>query len=378
MHELTRLTDDALLHAVSTLVARDRAVTASLLAHLAEVDTRRLYLALGHPSMFAYAVEALHLSESAAYRRIHAARAARRFPRLLSLVAEGRLHLAAICLVAPHLSEDNFEEVVAAVAHRPKAEVERWLVVRFAPPLLTAAASPAMIEPAGGLVSAHAAASAPELVPGRVAAVEDSAAHVAPASPPTPAPDVVLRLVLPEATHAKLRHAQALLAHAAPGGDVAQVVDRALDALIAQLERRKFAATKRPRQPRAAIHGRTPASARSVPAHVKRAVWQRDQGRCAFVSVHGRRCSARALLEFDHVDPVARGGTSHAERVRLLCRAHNQFEAERVFGRAFMQRKRGQAGGGRAAPTTRPRTSCARRDGEARGLHTPAGPDPVG
>src|SRR5690349_23732023 len=112
MHDIAHLADDALLRRVSTLLARDRAITASLLAHLAEVDTRRLYLWLGHPSMFAYAVEALHLSESAAYRRIHAARAARRFPRLLALVAEGALHLAAICLVAPHLSAENFDEVV--------------------------------------------------------------------------------------------------------------------------------------------------------------------------------------------------------------------------------------------------------------------------
>jgi 5-methylcytosine-specific restriction endonuclease McrA len=136
-----------------------------------------------------------------------------------------------------------------------------------------------------------------------------------------------------------------------PGGDLAQVVDRALDALITQLERRKFAATKRPRKPRAAT------SARSVPAHVKRAVWQRDDGRCAFVFARGRRCSARGRLEFDHVDPVARGGTAHAERMRLQCRAHNQFEAERLSGPVFMRRRREEARAGRAARTTRPGTS---------------------
>jgi hypothetical protein len=366
MHDPARLSDDALLRAVSILVARDRALTASLLAHLAEVDARRLYLALGHPSMFAYAVEALHLSESAAYRRIHAARAAQRFPQLLALVAEGRVHLAAICLVVPHLSENNFEEVVAAVSHRSKAEVERWLSVRFAPPLLTAAAEPAMAE----APVEFAAAPAAELVPGRVASVETVTAPVAP-PPPAVAPHIALRLVLPEATHAKLRHAQALLAHAVPGGDLAQVVDRALDALIAQIERRKAAATNRPRTPRAAV------SARTVPAHVRRAVWQRDGARCAFVSRHGRRCSARARLEFDHMDAVARGGTAHAERVRLLCRAHNQFEAERVFGREFMRGRREQARAGRAAPSTRPGTSCG-AFGQAPGeQHPPAAPDPA-
>src|SRR5258708_33161013 len=110
MHSLTHLGDDALLRAVSALVAQDRATTASLLAHLAEVDTRRLYLALGHPSTFAYGVECLHLSESAAYRRIQAARTARRFPRLFALVADGKLHHAAICVLAPHLTEQLLDE----------------------------------------------------------------------------------------------------------------------------------------------------------------------------------------------------------------------------------------------------------------------------
>jgi hypothetical protein len=69
-------------------------------------------------------------------------------------------------------------------------------------------------------------------------------------------------------------------------------------------------------------------------------VWERDGGRCTFVGERGHRCGARARLEFDHADPVARGGRAIAERMRLLCRAHNQFEAERVFGKAFMRRKR--------------------------------------
>src|SRR5258708_27025626 len=110
MHSLTHLGDDALLRAVSALVAQDRATTASLLAHLAEVDTRRLYLALGHPSMFAYGVECLHLSESAAYRRIQAARTARRFPRLLALAADAKLHLAAISLLARHRTHHPLDD----------------------------------------------------------------------------------------------------------------------------------------------------------------------------------------------------------------------------------------------------------------------------
>ena len=76
---------------------------------------------------------------------------------------------------------------------------------------------------------------------------------------------------------------------------------------------------------------------------MKRAVCERDQKRCTFVSESGKRCEERGFLEYDHAEPVARGGKSTIENVRLLCRAHNQFEAERAFGAEFMERKRDEA-----------------------------------
>jgi 5-methylcytosine-specific restriction endonuclease McrA len=132
---------------------------------------------------------------------------------------------------------------------------------------------------------------------------------------------------------------------------VAQVVDRALDALILQLEKRKFGATTAPRRlrrPKSSItrrprRQRAIVRKRYVPAHVRRAVWERDHGQCTFVSANGTRCKARRFLEFDHVDPVARGGQTTVDTMRLRCRAHNQYEAERAFGAGFMNRKRHEA-----------------------------------
>jgi hypothetical protein len=92
-----------------------------------------------------------------------------------------------------------------------------------------------------------------------------------------------------------------------------------------------------------------------VPAQVRRAVWDRDQGRCTFVSAKGTRCKARRFLEFDHVDPVARGGQATVDRMRLRCRAHNQYEAERAFGAGFMNRKRHEP---RCATETRARNAA--------------------
>jgi hypothetical protein len=112
--------------------------------------------------------------------------------------------------------------------------------------------------------------------------------------------------------HEKLRLAQALLRHQIPDGDVAAVLDRALSALIEDLMKQKLAATDHPRAGR----GTDPGS-RHVPAEVKRAVWQRDGGRCAFVSRAGRRCTEQNFLEFHHVEPYAAGGEATLKNIEL-------------------------------------------------------------
>jgi len=149
-----------------------------------------------------------------------------------------------------------------------------------------------------------------------------------------------LQVSIGQGTRDKLEHAKALLGHQVPSGDLAEVLDRALDALIAKLEKRKLAATNRPQRAR-----RPTCNRRTIPAHVRRAVSKRDGGRCTFVSESGTRCPAKAKLEYDHVTPVARGGEATIGNLRLRCRAHNQYEAERTFGEEFMRGKRAAARG---------------------------------
>src|SRR3989304_877969 len=115
-YDLRGLPPDVLLAHLRTLAARDHQLTADLVAHLAEVDARRLYLDEACSSMFTYCVERLHMSEPTAYKRIEAARAARRFPVIFARVAAGELPLAAVTLLAPRLSEDNHLELLAAAA----------------------------------------------------------------------------------------------------------------------------------------------------------------------------------------------------------------------------------------------------------------------
>ena len=79
---------------------------------------------------------------------------------------------------------------------------------------------------------------------------------------------------------------------------------------------------------------------RYIPVPVRQLVKERDGHQCSYVSPEGKRCSEKCRLEFDHVVPIAVGGESSAENLRLLCRAHNQLEAERAFGREFVAAKR--------------------------------------
>ena len=130
----------------------------------------------------------------------------------------------------------------------------------------------------------------------------------------------------------KLREAQDLLGHAVPSGKVADVIERALDALLVQLKKRKFRTTDVPKAPRGAANPRT------IPAHVIRAVHRRDGDRCSWKE-NGRRCPNTKRLEFDHIVPVARGGKSTVSNLRTLCGAHNRAAAEEIFGLEFMKER---------------------------------------
>ena len=121
------LTDEQLLTSVSELARLERRASARLIAALAEVDRRRLYLPLGYASMFAYCTEALHLSEHGAYNRIEAARVGRRFPVVLELLEDGAVTVTTIRLLAPALTAENHEELLAAARHKSRRDVETLL-----------------------------------------------------------------------------------------------------------------------------------------------------------------------------------------------------------------------------------------------------------
>ena len=121
---LESLSDDELLRRLADLLSQSRRAEADLVAHIAEVEARRLYAREAAPSMFVYCMDVLHLSEAEAWLRLTAARAAREHPVLLQMLADGRL-TTGIARLAPHLTPQT--ETSSSVG-RPqvKRQIEGW------------------------------------------------------------------------------------------------------------------------------------------------------------------------------------------------------------------------------------------------------------
>ncbi len=349
MHaSVSSLSDRELLTETRRVVGTERQTTAALVALLAEVDARRLYLGEGYSSLFAFCTRALHLSEQAAYGRITAARAARRFPTILARLGEGAISLTTVGLLAPHLTDDNHEAVLDAARHQSKRDVERLVAAMQPQPDIPSSirALPATLPTP--LVSARPSAPGPPPTLAPVMPIQPATTCVAAASArrslvaPIAPTRYLVRITVSEATHRKLERARDLLRHQIPDGDPAAIVDRALTVFLEQAERTKFAATARPKPTGASrpVNGGaqvqsqrsqsrgSPRRSRRIPAGVRRAVWARDEGRCAFIGADGR-CGETGFLEFHHVVPFAAGGPSTIDNLQLRCRAHNAHEAAR-------------------------------------------------
>jgi 5-methylcytosine-specific restriction endonuclease McrA len=347
--------------------ASKRASDAVLLAYVAEIDSSKLFLDAGYPSMHAFCVGEFDATHDEAKNRIRAARTALKFPAMFPMLSDGRLQLSAVLALAPHVHPGNVDELLAAVANKNKMDVQRLLAARFPRTELMSwtmgpsISGPADTTPIPAASTKPAVSASPDAttteqkpetagVPERPLMATQSPASEAqpfqapsrmnPAAPPTTRVTPIaanahgVQFMMDDEARDDLEYLRAALGHEAPTD--AHVFARALKALRREVDRRRSAATERPQRPRR----HASANPRHVPNHVRRAVWKRDQSQCSFVSGEGRRCNARSGLELDHIVPVARGGKSTVDNLRLLCRAHNQHAADREFGVAFMNGKR--------------------------------------
>jgi hypothetical protein len=287
--------------------------------------------------MFVYCTQRLHLSEAVAYRRIAVARAALRYPVLLAMLQDGRLHLTGMALLAPLLTEGNCESLLARATHRSKREIEE-IVVALAPrrdvrpairKLRETRGVPSRRESDGsmpvGLAIDKTAATSPgvltplelspgpvELSPGRVAALsvvppqEVQPRGIEPLSPGR----YKVQFTATAELRDKIERLTALMRSEVPSGDLAQILERAVTEKLARLEAKRYGATQAPKQTLPATDTRIAPISRHIPAAVRRAVYERDGDRCRFVDEHGRRCSERSRLEFHHRRPFGMGETT--------------------------------------------------------------------
>jgi HNH endonuclease len=376
-NEPCSLTTPALAQRLVELTGEERQILVDFLLHLDEFERRRAFLHAGYESLWAYCLKVLHLREGPAWRRIGSMRVLRRFPRLEPALRDGRLCLSTVTLLGPLLTEESLDELVARAAYRTKAEVEH-LAATLQPrvaPREGIRKLPQAQQPRELLASiATDGSPTPHPSPLPVPRGEgDGTQSTPPTTTPTPTPTPTfgepgprgegvmrhprtgtpevelrpisadrwsLRVTLDAQAKTDLETLASLLNHA-KGRDLAAVLHEAIRCGIERHGRRKGAvspARTRSAPELPASEAPPPGIRETIPAHVRREVWLRDGGRCAWTSADGHRCGSRWKLELDHVLPVARGGASTADNLRIVCKSHNLLHAEQTFGREHMAR----------------------------------------
>jgi 5-methylcytosine-specific restriction endonuclease McrA len=322
---LTTMSNEELLSGLHSLVGQGRLVLARLLAHLGEVEERRLDLASACSSLFHFCVRRLGMGEDEACRRVAAARLIRRFPVALGMLERGEIHLTSLLLLREHLRDENHEELLGAATGLTKNEVQHLIAARFPRPDAPCLIRPLLAEPALSPQPTGMASAAP------------TRPHVSCASriEPLSTERYKVQFTASAELRQKLERATNLMRHSNPSGDLSVVVERAIDLLLVELEKQRLGKTTRHRT-------KTPRKSTRrgyVPRAVRREVFERDGEQCTYVDEAGRRCESRAFLELDHRTPRALGGADDATNLRIRCRAHNALAAEEDFGRQHIAKR---------------------------------------
>jgi 5-methylcytosine-specific restriction endonuclease McrA len=371
---------------------------ADFLVALADFDRRRGWEVLGHASFFAFINSELGLSPAPTYWRSQAARLLQDFPELIEPLRRGLLCLTTMGELAKVLTDANKETVLPrflGISTREAKELVAELQPRAAPPirtvvrplapaaLLLASTPSSSLAPLVGSVECEAAGPAggapTNTYPESLWAPKVELANAARVEPrrdqvdPLTAELSRLSTTVSRRFLRKLKTARAGLAQAIPGATTEQVLEAALDLLL-EKQARSRGQVKRPRglaaTPASTATVATDSSAsptatdptttepvqrrngprEAIPAAVRRAVWSRDQGRCAWPLDTGGRCGSTHRLELDHIQPRARGGEPTEANLRLICAAHNRLAARLAFGARCMERYAGGRSAQQEAP----------------------------
>ena len=345
-YELKDLPDHELLLKLAEVLKQSRRVESVLVAHIAEVDARRLFVSEASSSMHKYCTDVLHLSDAEAFLRITAARASRRHPALLKMLDDGRLHLSGLAVLAPHLTKRNCEELLARATKKTKGEIQ-VLVAEIAPkPDVTPSIRklPERQREASERAAEDVTSSAQSTPSGKSSSPGETSPKLEARrqdKPPVVEPLAPSRYRIQFTASAELHDKIERLAALMPGADLVSMMEAAVTEKLERLEAKRLGKVKNPRK--SVDEADTAPGVRGISAPVKRFVWERDRGQCTFESTDGRRCPERRGLEFHHDDPYGFGGDRSARNVRLLCHAHNLYVAEKDYGKKKMDQYRRSA-----------------------------------
>jgi hypothetical protein len=291
LDRLRALCDDDLVAGLSELDQAACQVGAAIVAHLVVIKERSIHLARGYSSLVDYCVQWLGCSRDVAYKRSAAVKVAEAHPTVIDSLAAGEMSMSALAVLAPYRDD---AELIRMAMGRSRRQVQKLIAARH-----------------------------PDTDWNRFQRVR-----------PVTEGRSALELTVPDALVELIEHALDLDSHIDPSRDMAALLERAVGAYVKQREKAKFAIVDRPRTPGAT-------ETKTVPAATLRQAYERSGGHCEYVAEDGTRCTCRVFLEADHVVMRALGG-GH-DRIRILCRNHNQFEAESTLGVDVMDRARRSA-----------------------------------
>ncbi len=358
------LSTEALTSSAEKLVRAEKRNVALLIAHIAEMSRRKTYLECGYKNFFDYCVKRLRLSEGSVALRIQVANVSRRFPQLLQSLAENRISLTVAGHLAPHLHEDNVEKLLSDCAGMTKRAVEEYLVALRPKPVFNPSIRkrPAPVENREQARPERQQETMREREqskpPCPAPFVEESSRPRPPSSSPNllePArPDRFnFRFSADRNFKEKFERLAEVLGVENPLKHMAEILERAVDISLEKKDPKRKRERRLERQrakdaPRAKPcpdkistrpERKDSAESRYIPTEVRERVFERAGHQCQYTSADGTRCGARTRLEIEHERPFAIY-RSHEERfLRILCRRHNRFRAERVYGAEFIRKK---------------------------------------
>ncbi len=351
------LSNEALLTKTKELAAEERKLTTSILWHMHEIQTRRLYSEKGYGSLFEYAVQALGYSEAAAGRRIAAMRLLVEVPEIEPALQSGDVSLSTLSTIQSFIqrkeepvSKDEKRELVFALQGKSRRECEKELSA-----LDPQAALPQERERVVSPTQTEIRFIADDSLMEKLQSIREFDAHVQ--SNPSyldlfhRMADLTLKKLDPLSSK-KTAHSIKSVRNQAPKN--AQAADKKSAHSSIKPVAQFRAADSTPPKPvskttppaecleknsqknnlSAAVHS----NPRQIPAQLKREVWQKDQGRCSYQSPDGKKCISRFALEIDHIQPLALHGTTEISNLRLLCRVHNRQQVFVKLGEDTMNR----------------------------------------